>query len=263
MSTDPLMSIPPGVRRSDPYGSTRTSVRARHALLTADGIVASALPGWTGAACYVTISPALGARFSQLRVEMGADGSGRGSTEGRQMAIYVLSGTLAVETKTPQFTKHRLEAGGFIYLPPGTAYHVGAAEAGTNILIFDKTYQALAGVSAPNILVGREQDVAGTPFLGDPAAMLQVLLPDTSGFDLAVNVFKYAPGATLPFVETHIMEHAFLTLAGEGIYRLEDCWYPVRAGDAIWMAPYCPQWFVATGKEPASYIYYKDINRWP
>ncbi|MEP6663631.1 MAG: (S)-ureidoglycine aminohydrolase, partial [Verrucomicrobiota bacterium] len=28
-------------------------------------------------------------------------------------------------------------------------------------------------------------------------------------------------------------------------------------------APYCPQWFVAMGKTPASYIYYKDVNRAP
>jgi (S)-ureidoglycine aminohydrolase len=35
----------------------------------------------------------------------------------------------------------------------------------------------------------------------------------------------------------------------------------VAAGDVIWMAPYCPQWFVAMGKSPASYLYYKDVNR--
>jgi (S)-ureidoglycine aminohydrolase len=29
------------------------------------------------------------------------------------------------------------------------------------------------------------------------------------------------------------------------------------------MAPYCPQWFVACGRKPASYIYYKDVNRAP
>jgi (S)-ureidoglycine aminohydrolase len=29
------------------------------------------------------------------------------------------------------------------------------------------------------------------------------------------------------------------------------------------MAPYCPQWFAAIGETPASYIYYKDINRAP
>ena len=38
---------------------------------------------------------------------------------------------------------------------------------------------------------------------------------------------------------------------------------PVKAGDVIWMASYCPQWFVAMGKTPASYIYYKDVNRDP
>ena len=36
---------------------------------------------------------------------------------------------------------------------------------------------------------------------------------------------------------------------------------PVRQGDVIWMAPFCPQWFVAMGKSPASYLYYKDVNR--
>ena len=37
----------------------------------------------------------------------------------------------------------------------------------------------------------------------------------------------------------------------------------VKAGDAIWMAPYCAQWFVAMGKVPARYLYYKDVNRDP
>ena len=52
-------------------------------------------------------------------------------------------------------------------------------------------------------------------------------------------------------------------------FSLEGFWFPgvhthpVKEGDAIWMAPYCPQWFVAMGKTPASYIYYKDVNREP
>ncbi len=204
-------------------------------------------------------------------MDLAAGGSGEGTTGERQMLIYVLGGKLEVETGGSQEGEHRFEQGGFIYLPPGTSYRVGAGEAtglgdgepAASLLIFDKAYQTLPGVATPGILAGRERDVVGAPFLGDPSAMLQVLLPDTLAFDMAVNVFKYAPGATLPFVETHIMEHGLLMLAGEGIYRLEDSWYPVRAGDAIWMAPYCPQWFVATGKAPASYIYYKDVNRWP
>ena len=100
-------------------------------------------------------------------------------------------------------------------------------------------------------------------FLGYEGARLQTLLPVDPRFDLAMNIFTYRPGATLPFVETHIMEHGLLMLAGQGVYRLEDSYYPVQAGDAIWMAPYCPQWFVAMGDAPASYLYYKDIHRLP
>ncbi len=32
----------------------------------------------------------------------------------------------------------------------------------------------------------------------------------------------YQPGATLPMVEIHVMEHGLLMLAGGGIYRLGD-----------------------------------------
>jgi len=52
-------------------------------------------------------------------------------------------------------------------------------------------------------------------------------------------------------------------IRGQGVYRLGDSWYPVETGDTLWIAPYCPQWFVAVGKTPAAYIYYKDINRDP
>jgi (S)-ureidoglycine aminohydrolase len=82
-------------------------------------------------------------------------------------------------------------------------------------------------------------------------------------FDMAVNTMEYLPGATLPFVETHVMEHGLLMLAGGGIYRLGDSWYLVEAGDTIWMRAYCPQWFGALGKIPAKYLIYKDMNRDP
>jgi (S)-ureidoglycine aminohydrolase len=129
------------------------------------------------------------------------------------------------------------------------------------LVLFQKTYVPLAGTKTPSLYHGHASKVEGQPFLGNPKARLQTLLPDEPAFDLAVNIFTYQPGAALPFVETHIMEHGLLMLAGQGIYRLEVDWYPVTAGDVIWMAPYCPQWFTAVGDTPASYIYYKDVNR--
>ena len=40
----------------------------------------------------------------------------------------------------------------------------------------------------------------------------------------------YQPGAALPMVEIHVMEHGLLMLAGGGIYRLGDHWYPGDRG---------------------------------
>ena len=71
----------------------------------------------------------------------------------------------------------------------------------------------------------------------------------------------YAPGASLSQVEVHYMEHGVLMLEGSGIYRLGNAWYPVQAGDFIWMAPYCPQWFGCIGKASAKYLIYKNLNR--
>ena len=77
----------------------------------------------------------------------------------------------------------------------------------------------------------------------------------------AVNTMTFQPGAALAMVEIHVMEHGLLMLEGGGIYRLGDRWYPVTAGDFIYMAPYCPQGFVADAKQGAEYLLYKDVYR--
>jgi (S)-ureidoglycine aminohydrolase len=97
--------------------------------------------------------------------------------------------------------------------------------------------------------------------VGDEAVEVRPLIPAGASFDFAVNTMTYQPGAALSTVEMHIMEHGLLMLAGGGIYRLSDHWYPVTEGDFIWMGPYCPQWFGALGKVPAKYLIYKDWNR--
>jgi len=89
------------------------------------------------------------------------------------------------------------------------------------------------------------------------------MLPDDPSFDFAVNTMTYQPGSSLSMVEMHVMEHGLIMLEGGGIYRLGDQWYPVTAGDFIWMGPWCPQWFGAIGKKPAKYLIYKDWNRHP
>lgn len=241
-----------------PFGQTRTRVAARHALIAPDGHVKGSVPGITGAAAVVLINGAMGANFAQLLVTFEAGGRADFPASEVETAGYFQNGGGVVKIGRE---REKCGAGGFFFAPAGTAWSITAPKRATRITLFQKKYAPFGGAPAPHAIIGDAAKVAGQPFLGDPDARLQVLLPDVPEFDLAMNVFTYRPGATLPFVETHVMEHGLLMLAGQGIYRLEDSWYPVAAGDAIWMAPYCAQWFVAMGKTPASYLYYKDVNR--
>jgi (S)-ureidoglycine aminohydrolase len=244
---------------SDLFGFTRTVVKPRYALVTPDGFVPSVLPGWKNAVVIINISPVMqGPRFTQLQITLDANGGGAGSTGALQHFYYVLAGKCSARFGGKKF---ELTTGGYVFIPPQTNFKFAEATKGTRLLSFQKNFEPLAGTKKPGVIVGNENDVKGQPFLGNEDARLQVLLPDQPAFDMAVNIFTYQPGATLPFVETHIMEHGLLMLRGQGVYRLDADYHPVTAGDVIWMGSYCPQWFVAMGKTPASYIYYKDTTR--
>ncbi len=241
-------------------GETRTRVARRHALIAPDGHVPSTLPGVSGAIANVLISPAMGADVTQLLLTFETDGHAEFRSNDIETFAYVMTGNCSVVVNGDGA---ELSEGGYVFAPAGQVLEISQPSPGTRITIFQKYYEEQEDVPGPAPVIGNAAEVEGVPFLGDEDARLKTLLPDTPSFDMAVNLFTYQPGARLPFVETHVMEHGLIMLSGEGIYRLEESWYPVRAGDVIWMAPYCPQWFVAMGKEPASYLYYKDINRSP
>ena len=202
-------------------------------------------------------SPTIGARFAEYTAEM--ESGGRLGPISAQRFVYVLNGTVTV---TISGVNRLLEAGGFAYLPQGVEHSV-IAGSDARIEVFEKGYISVAGEAAPAALFGYEADAVSQPLMGDPALQVRSLLPDSVAFDFAVNTMEYQPGAALAMVEMHVMEHGLLMLEGGGIYRLADSWYPVTAGDFIWMAPYCPQWFGALGKVPAKYLIYKDFNRSP
>jgi len=233
-------------------GQTRSAHRPDHLLLTPDTFVRAPLPGMVDATAIVHVSPAAGAKFTQYTAEFEPGGS-LGPTEAQRF-VYVIEGDLA--------------AGGhigpseFVYVPAGMALQV-RAETRTRAAVIEKPFQPLAGFAAPELFRGSEDAIASNPFAGDPDVQVRLLVPEDPRFDFAVNMMTFQPGASLPLVEIHVMEHGLLMLAGGGIYRLGDHWYAVTAGDFIWMAPYCPQWFGALGKTAARYLIYKDFNRHP
>jgi (S)-ureidoglycine aminohydrolase len=238
-------------------GHTRSTNQRDHLLHTPDTFIRTILPGMKNAAAIVHISPALGAAFTQYTAELEPEGT-LGHTS-HQRFIYVLEGTADLATEN---TSHTLTAGSFAYIPVG-ADHTLKAKQSTRLAMIEKPYEPLASSPAPEILIGHENATTPIALGGDSDLQVRSLLPDNPAFDFAVNTMTYQPGAALSMVEVHIMEHGLLMLEGGGIYRLSDQWYPVTAGDVIWMAPFCPQWFGAIGKQPAKYLIYKDWNRRP
>jgi len=242
------------------FDSARSLVAGRYALLTPGGLASSSLPGWEKATCQVAISPALGARFSQLLVTLPSGGLGQGNTGRNQFCVYVLEGAVSLQSENH---RHRLEAGGCGYIPPGNDIQITSGSPAARLLIFQKEYQPQPGIPTPAAFVTHEREIKGQPFLGNPAVRIQALLPAEAAFDMAVNILTFQPGATLPAVATPVMEQGLLILRGHGIFRLDTHWLPVQAGDVLWIASYCPRWFAALGAVPASCLCYQDVNRDP
>jgi (S)-ureidoglycine aminohydrolase len=238
-------------------GSTRSSLRPDHLLQTPDTFIRTALPGATGVDFVVHAAPQLGARFTQMTAEFAADGT-LGPAPAQRF-IYLIEGELEL---TAGGETHIVVPGGFAYLPYGAEHTVRALSA-ARAAVIEKPYQPQAGTGAPEIVIGNETSSPSVALMGDDGLRVRSLMPDGPACDFAVNTMTYDPGAALSMVEIHVMEHGLLMLEGGGIYRLGDDWYPVEAGDFIWMAPYCPQWFGALGKQPTKYLIYKDWGRHP
>jgi len=233
-------------------GRTRSSYQRDHLLHTPDTFVRAPLPGMRNAKAIVHAAPAMGAGFTEYTVELERDGCFRLGQA--QSFVYVIEGNVMC-------AEERLPAGHYAWLPPHHAALVAASEA-ARVVVIEKPHSAWNG-TVPHRFSGDERLTPATPLPGAESVEVRMLLPDDPAFDCAVNTMTFQPGATLPMVEIHVMEHGLLMLEGEGIYRLGENWYPVQAGDFIWMAPYCPQWFGALGKAPAKYLIYKDWNRHP
>ena len=243
-------------------GQTRSSYQRDHLLLTPDTFVRAPLPGMKNATAVVHAGKATGAGFTQYTAEFDAAGSFATSV-GVQRFVYVLEGSIHLSTAS---SEQPLAPGQYAYVPSADPALI-KSESGARVVIIEKEYLSLNGVpqalngAPPAYFIGDQCTAASQAFNGDEAVEVRTLIPDDPQFDFAVNIMAFLPGGTLPMVEIHVMEHGLLMLEGQGIYRLNDRWYPVAAGDFIWMAPHCPQWFGALGKTPSKYLIYKDWNR--
>jgi (S)-ureidoglycine aminohydrolase len=209
------------------------------------------------ASAIVHVGPALGAAFTEYTAEMEPKGE-LGNTSAQRF-LYVTEGAVTLETEGK---RHELGARGYAYLPEGFSHRV-AAKKKSRVAVIEKHYERVEKSEPQRPVVSNEDAISSHALDGDSDLQVKCLLPDEPQFDFAVNTMVYQPGASLSMVEMHVMEHGLIMLEGGGIYRLGESWYPVTAGDFIWMGPWCPQWFGAIGKVPAKYLIYKNWNRNP
>jgi len=240
-------------------GETRSVIARRHALVSADSHEMTPMPGWPGSRIVMVISPEMGAQFSQFFAGMDEGAVARAPAQGVERFVIVLEGAVSLQTDD---RTERLEAEAYALIPAGMTHEI-KAETVARLVVLEKRFVPLAGAAHPELVVGTVDAQPKRSMSEDGLLGVRKLLPVDERFDCEVNVMEFQPGGSLPYVETHFVEHGLLMLSGGGVYRLDDAWYPVTKGDVIWMGPYCPQWFGALGATPSRYLIYKNWNRDP
>lgn len=228
-------------------------------------IVTSYLPFWTDTRAWVLARPMSGfsESFSHYVMEVtSGGGSDRPDTDaGAQAVLFVVGGEAALSVEGDD---HLLGPGGYAYIPAGDAWSL--YNSGTEPLRFHwlrKAYQAVDGIDPPQAFVTRDQDTAPVPMPDTHGAWATTRFvdPQDLSHDMHVNIVTLQPGAVIPFMETHVMEHGLYVLQGKAVYRLNRDWVEVEAGDYMWLRAFCPQACYAGGPEPFRYLLYKDVNR--
>lgn len=228
-------------------------------------IVTSFLPFWSGTRLWVLSRPLSGfaETFSQYIMEVApSGGSDKPETDASAEAvIFVVEGeaTLTVEGK-----EYPLKAGSYVYLPPETDWSF--RNDSTEHVRFHwirKAYEAVDGIDRPEYFVTHESEVAPSPMPGTDGkwATTRFVNPADLRHDMHVTIVTFQPGAVIPFAETHVMEHGLYVLQGKAVYRLNQDWVEVEAGDYMWLRAFCPQACYAGGPGPFRYLLYKDVNR--
>ena len=228
-------------------------------------IVTSVLPFWEGTRAWVIARPLSGfaETFSQYVMEI-APGGGSDRPEpdpDAEGVLFVVDGELDL---TLAGSRHVLRPGGYAFLPPSSVWSVrNASGADVRFHWIRKAYEAVDGIDHPEPLVLNEQDIAPSPMPGTDGAWATTRFVDPADVrhDMHVTIVTLMPGAVIPFAETHVMEHGLYVLQGKAVYRLNQDWVEVEAGDFMWLRAFCPQACYAGGPEPFRYLLYKDVNR--
>lgn len=239
-------------------GFTRSVYKRDHALISPESHVYGPLPDWINTSGAFLISPEMGSHFIMYLAKLKENSRSGLPLHDVERFIFVVHG--AVTVTSAHGVSHILKVDSYAYFPPNFEHSI-ESDAPAIIVVFERRYAYLPN-HVPEPLVNSTDK---QPLLETPGEIFELrkLLPMSLAYDFNIHIMDFQPGEFLNVKEVHYNQHGLLLLEGEGIYRLGDSWYPVQAGDVIWMAPFVPQWYAALGKTPTRYLLYKDVNRSP
>ena len=180
-----------------------------------------------------------------------------------EAVLFIVDGTLRL---TIGGIVHVLGPGGYAFLPPGTSWSADNGDEGTATFHWiRKAYERVDGVEVPEAFVTNEADVALAPMPDTDGAWCtqRFVDPTNVSHDMQVNIVTFEPGGSIPFPETHVMEHGLYALEGKGMYLLDEDLGGGAAANSMWLRAFCPQACYAGGPGRFRYLLYKDVNRHP
>ncbi|WOC15678.1 bifunctional allantoicase/(S)-ureidoglycine aminohydrolase [Pseudochrobactrum sp. MP213Fo] len=228
-------------------------------------IVTSCLPFWDKTRVWILSRPLSGfaETFAQYIVELEPQG-GSDKPEpdaDAEAGIFVVDGQITI---TLNGQVHVLRSGSYAFLPPKSQWRVrNTSTENASFHWIRKRFEYVEGLEVPEAFFTHESAVEPVAMPGTEGKWATTRFVDPSDLrhDMHVNIVTFEPGAIIPFAETHVMEHGLYVLEGKAVYRLNQDWVEVEAGDYMWLRAFCPQACYAGGPGKFRYLLYKDVNR--
>ena len=228
-------------------------------------IVTSSLPFWEKTRAWILSRPLSGfaETFSQYIMEVGPGGGSDRPELDREAegVLFVVEGEMAISVGGK---KHVMKPGGFAFLPPSSGWTMrNEGAAAVRFHWIRKAYEKVEGIDMPEAFFADEAEItpSSMPDTDGAWATTRFVDPADMRHDMHVTIVTLKPGAVIPFPETHVMEHGLYVLEGKAVYRLNQDWVEVEAGDYMWLRAFCPQACYAGGPGDFRYLLYKDVNR--
>lgn len=232
-----------------------------YAILPTEARCSSFLPFWENTTAYVMTSPERGSNFVQMDLKL-APGGGNSQpvNDGLEQFLFVTEGQVEL-TLDNSGEHHIFGPRDFAWLPPEDLYFLkNHSDAECSVVWLRKPYEPVAGWKIPDRVIGNEIEIC---FEERDTHIERHLIPFATdrAFDLCLKTLYFEPGVYFSLVESHVQEHGLVMLQGQGVYYLNGNYHEVRAGDFIYMAPWCLQMMYASGWSTAGYLLYKEYNR--